>query len=120
GTVTEYTAVSSATWGITTGADGNLWFNQTNGKVGRFTTAGVLTTYSAGLTAEGPITLGLDGYLWTAASTSNIAKITTSGSVTTYSVGTGVQPYGFTVGSDRYVWFTEYGGNTITRVDFAV
>ena len=52
---------------ITAGPDGNLWFTELAGRIGRITTTGVVTEFSAGITAgSGPygITAGPDGNIW--------------------------------------------------------
>src|SRR5882757_2016183 len=53
--------------GITAGPDGNLWFAEQAGRIGRITPAGVVTEFSNGITADSrpfAITAGPDGNLW--------------------------------------------------------
>jgi streptogramin lyase len=55
GVVTEYSSgitLSAVPQGITTGADGNLWFTeQVGNRIGRITTAGVVTEFGKGISA---------------------------------------------------------------------
>ena len=69
--VTEFSTGITAgaqVFGITAGADGNLWFTEHNGhRIGRITPLGVVTEFSSGITAgAGPlgIAAGPDGNLW--------------------------------------------------------
>src|SRR5579883_1619793 len=51
--------------GITTGNDGNLWFTDTAGSIGRITPNGTITLYSSPTPgAGGSITVGPDGNIW--------------------------------------------------------
>ena len=51
---------------ITTGPDGNLWFTENDGKIGRITTNGTLTEFPLPIYSNNPrgITAGPDGNLW--------------------------------------------------------
>src|SRR5437763_14371406 len=52
---------------ITTGPDGNLWFTEGAGPIGRITPGGAVTEFSAGITAGASplgIAAGPDGSLW--------------------------------------------------------
>jgi virginiamycin B lyase len=71
-------SASCGTTGIVTGTDGNLWFGEASGKIGRITPAGVVTEYSISKTKASPLglTLGPDGKIWFAdAGTSAIGKL---------------------------------------------
>jgi streptogramin lyase len=57
----------SGPWDITAGPDGNLWFTEGNGRIGRITPAGVVTEFSAGISpnsSPAAITAGPDGNVW--------------------------------------------------------
>src|SRR5271157_2192888 len=71
--------------GITSGPDGNLWFTDVNGGVGRITTSGAITTFPLPNANSGSdaIIIGPDGNLWfTESLSSKIGRITTSGAIT--------------------------------------
>ena len=68
-------------YGVAAGPDGNVWFTDTSGRVGKVTAAGTFTMYalSAGAVPHG-ITAGEDGALWFADSNLNeLGRITTTG-----------------------------------------
>jgi hypothetical protein len=53
--------------GIAAGPDGDMWFAEATGKIGRVTPAGVLTEFSAGIAADSHpygIAAGPDGDMW--------------------------------------------------------
>src|SRR5262249_24995658 len=52
--------------GITAGPDGNLWFTESVGKIGRITPAGTITEFPIPTAGSAPyrITAGPDGNLW--------------------------------------------------------
>lgn len=107
---------------IVTGPDGNLWFAQLDGRVGRMTPAGGVTIFSAGLSGVGApsqtsgICVGPDGNLWLAESSADkVAKITTAGVATEYLVTPGSRPSGIVTGPDGNLWFTESGSGKIGR-----
>ena len=108
--------------GITAGPDGNLWFAERDGRIGRITPLGVVTEFSTGISANAAptgITAGPDGNLWfTEANGDRIGRITPLGVVTEFSIGitAGATPYGITAGADGNLWFTEQNGNRIGRI----
>ncbi len=118
GTITEYTTSSAAdAFGMTLGADGNVWFAEGNaGKIGKITTGGTVTDYSSGITSGANIyylTAGPDGNVWFTENNKNlIGKITTSGTVgtvTEYSSGTTASSLqGITTGPDGNLWFAKF------------
>ena len=93
---------------ITAGADGNMWFTESDAnKIGKLTPSGQYTEYAvptpnAGL---GPITNGPDGNVWFG-EIGKIGKITPDGKITEYAIAGG-GPYGLAGGADGNVWFTE-------------
>jgi streptogramin lyase len=126
GTITEYPipTADSGPRGIAAGADGKLWFTESQAnKVGRITTAGQMTTadeISLPSAASSPsgITAGPDGNLWfteiAGGASSRIGRIaptaTSSGDVLEIAVPTAnSSPEGITAGPDGRIWFTEYG-----------
>jgi len=85
GTVTEFNVPSGTAFGITSGPDGNLWFTDSAGAIGRITTAGSITEFplpkNCAFEFCGPlgITAGPDGNLWfTEELAGEIGRITTS------------------------------------------
>jgi streptogramin lyase len=117
----EMHAVSSAgrVYGITAGPDGNVWFTDAYGKIGKMTSSGVVTMYEVPLQKSSPtgITLGPDGNLWFADSFDWIGRITTSGVITMFGpVSQGGAPRGIAAGPDGKLWFTEYSANRIGAI----
>jgi len=95
--------------GITAGPDGNLWFAEQAGRIGRITPAGVVTEFSNGITADSrpfAITAGPDGNLWFTED-SAIGRITPAGDVTEFGITSNSAPEGITAGPDGNLWFTE-------------
>jgi streptogramin lyase len=116
GTLTAFIAQAPAQiLRITPGRDGNLWFTDQFGKIGRITTSGVITEFSAGLPSQSfpfGITAGPDGNLWFTFIVSNagfmIGRITPAGTITTFPVN----PHshyagGITAGPGGNLWFLE-------------
>ena len=108
---------------IVTGPDGALWFTELTGaKIGRITTAGAITEYPAvNTSSDGAIVVGQDGALWFTVGTGygEIGRMTTGGAFSSYSTGItpgGAVPSGITKGPDNKIWFTEFLGNRIGKV----
>jgi streptogramin lyase len=127
--INEFTQgiTGTATAGLTTGPDGNLWFTEEagGGRIGRITPDGVITEFTQGLTSGSTpfdITTGPDGNLWfTEANGTRVGRITTAGAITEFSAGitASSQPEGITAGPDGNLWFTENDGthgNKIGRI----
>jgi streptogramin lyase len=101
---------------ITAGPDGNLWFTENSpGKVGKITTAGILTEYPLASTFAAPsiITQGADGNLWfTETAAGKIGRITPAGAIAEFTTPRGpvynAAPFGITAGSDGNLWYTDY------------
>jgi virginiamycin B lyase len=104
-------------YGITSGADGALWFTQPlSRRIGRITTAGEIATYPIALGSPGAITVGPRGDLWfTAIEPSVVAHVTTTGAMQEYRLGGLDKPGGITSGPDHAVWFTVYTDDKIGR-----
>ena len=102
---------------IVTGPDGNLWFTESVGNIGRSTPRGSIIDFPVpasdqsedGTSAPEVIVAGPDRNLWfTDPNSHSVDRITTSGNITTFEVsGT---PHGLTVGPDNNLWFTEDNG----------
>src|SRR5262249_55229529 len=108
---------ASATHGITTGPDGNLWFTEPSAnKIGTITPSGTIHEYAAGA-GSGPLAIvsGPDGALWfTEPGSNKIGRMTTDGTLTgEFAVPTtGVYEQDITAGSDGNLWFTESSATT--------
>jgi streptogramin lyase len=106
--------------GIAWGADGNMWFTETRGAIGKISTYGIVTEYSAGISpgaSPSGIAAGPDGRLWFAETgTGKIGKITTGGTVTEYSTGLTGDPVSITLGPDNNLWFTEPNVNVLGNI----
>src|SRR5207247_480477 len=112
------------------GPDGNLWFTENIGKVGRLipSSGGAATindfSVPAGNSQPAEITTGPDGNLWFTESSGNqIGRIILSGlatpTINEFTVPTNnSSPAGITAGSDGNLWFTEYNGSKIGRRNF--
>jgi streptogramin lyase len=101
--------------GITAGPDGNLWFTDFRGAIGRMTPAGQATEFVTGLKAgsvPNEITVGPDGNLWFTDLDGGVGRITPEGVITEFTAGitAGAQPTGITAGPDGNLWFTEPTG----------
>jgi len=67
GAITEFAAPGSDPAQVVAGSDGNLWFSDRNGAVGRITTDGTVTEFTNGLnpgSAVRSIAMGRDGNMW--------------------------------------------------------
>jgi streptogramin lyase/ABC-type dipeptide/oligopeptide/nickel transport system permease subunit len=111
---------------ITTGADGNLWFTESNtNQIGKFSPVNnKITEYNvplSGTTNTNPdsITVGSDGNLWfTEGTDDRIGELSPiTGKVTIYNVPTPNAALGNIVaGPDGNLWFTEIEGNKIGKI----
>ena len=102
---------------VVAGSDGNLWFSDRSGAVGRITTAGTITEFSSGLnpgSAVRSIAMGPDGNMWFSdpGTTRAVGMINpTTHAISEFSVGlnAGSMPLGIAAGPDGNVWFTDSG-----------
>ena len=129
-TITEFSAGISpggAPYGIAAGPDGNVWFTEPVGRVGKITPAGVVTEFAAGITPgmtpgshPQAIASGPDGNIWYTANDgppsssptgTRIVKVTPAGGVTEYTSGVTQPLYvgGITAGPDGNVWYVAGG-----------
>ena len=110
--------------GVTLGPDGNLWFVELIGKIGRMTPSGDVTEFPTPTVGSSPqdIATGPDGALWFTEhgeqqdrshhdrrrrSPSSRSRPPTS------------SPYGIAAGPDGALWFTESDANKIGRITTA-
>src|SRR5260221_6153746 len=85
GTVTEFNVPSGTAFGITAGPDGNLWFTDSAGAIGRITPSGSITLFPVPASRPEGSTAGPDCNLWftdDAGATARIRRISTAGSFT--------------------------------------
>jgi len=103
---------------ITDGPDGNLWFTERNGQIGRMTTAGVVTMFDGpsgdcGLVPDESchvpldITTGPDGNLWFTESHGFIGRMTTDGVITEFATGD-EGAFRIAAGVDDDLWFIAF------------
>jgi streptogramin lyase len=100
----------------TVGPDGNVWYSNCDGSVGKVTPAGAATVYPLpdGGIASG-VTAGPDGNMWfTECVGLNVDRVTTSGTITSLPVST--PALGITEGPDGNIWEAQYMVNAIARV----
>jgi streptogramin lyase len=93
---------------VVAGSDGNLWFADQTGAIGKITVSGAVTEYpiSAPFGSPFDIALGPDGNIWfTEIFGGKIGRVTPSGTVTEFSVGG--EPTGITAGPDGNMWFAD-------------
>lgn len=93
---------------IAAGPDGNLWFLQNDGQIGRITPKGVITRFQvAGQTAqEVPILAkGPDGNLWFSAAPGKIGRITPDGRGELLPLPAQTQVGGLVAAPDGRLWF---------------
>jgi streptogramin lyase len=103
--------------GITTAADGTLWFTAFDANVvGKLSTNGANASYPlSGDVSPWAITAGPDGALWfTEYGAGRIERITSDGTMTDYPLtNSSSQPNGITAGPDGAMWFTEQLGEAL-------
>jgi len=118
GTITRFRLGSgNQAEAVAYGHDGNVWFTETGGRIGRLTSNGQVTEYSIpGAPYEaGDIALGSDGNLWfTVPEKGAVGRITTSGRIRLFPVyDTGnpgemkPAPRNIAPGGDGRLWFSE-------------
>jgi streptogramin lyase len=101
-------------FGISAGADGNVWFlNLDKGRVGRMTTGGAVTSFALSNNRAQPygISAGPDGNVWfTEHLGRKIGRVTPAGAITEFPAGrllTSEPDRWITAGADGNLWFTE-------------
>jgi YD repeat-containing protein len=107
-------------YGITSGADGNLWFTTYKNKIAKISTSGTITEYQLPSGRAGGITSGPDGNLWFTESAGDaIGDSTTSGAITLYPLPEHSGASGICTGPDGDLWFTEQLTNRIAKITTA-
>jgi virginiamycin B lyase len=122
--ITEYPLpVGAAPMVITAGPDGNVWFGEGGGMIGRMAPDGSLMEFDTNASV-GDLAAGPDGRVWfTDPVKSRIGAITSDGQVTMYRLATRGQPRGIVTGPDGNLWVTIHRGapdlikGSIARVD---
>ena len=117
GQIVEFSSPGSDPAQIQAGPDGNMWFSDRNGSVGRVTPDGTINRFSSGLNpgaAPRSITMGADGNMWFSdpGTTRAIGTINpTTQAINEFSAGlnAGSMPLGIAAGPDGNVWFTDNG-----------
>ncbi len=93
---------------LTAGPDGNLWFLEDDGYVGRITPAEEVRRFPAFepmIPAFPVIIAGTDGNLWFSAGAGKIGRITKSGAVTLFPLPPRAQVGALAAGADGRIWF---------------
>lgn len=108
---------------ITTGPDGNLWFNEERGNaIGKITPAGGISGFMDGLThgaGVAGLATGAEGNIWfTEAGANQVGRITTAGQVSEFNAGISEKaaPRSIALGPDQNLWITEPGIGKIARI----
>ena len=107
---------------ITTGPDGNLWFGDLGGGIGKITPTGQVTLYPP--VGADWLTAGPDGNVWFTGMSTTIGtistvlgKITPTGQVTTYPLPDGIGNMGpIAQGRDGQLWFLAFDEATDNAV----
>jgi len=117
GQIVEFGSPGSDPAQIQAGPDGNLWFSDRNGAVGRVTPAGTVSRFTSGLnpgSAVRSIAMGPDGNMWfsdpgTTRAVGVINPFTQAISEFSTGLNAGSMPLGIAAGPDGNVWFTDNG-----------
>ncbi|MDO9353791.1 MAG: hypothetical protein Q7T55_08850 [Solirubrobacteraceae bacterium] len=115
---------SGAPQGLALGADGNLWFNQLSGTVGRFTPGGAVTPFAkkAGSGAGSAIASGADGNMWytvdaTESTPARIGWVTPAGTTDERTLPGASTIVSLTAGADGAIWATDSTDSALLRID---
>jgi virginiamycin B lyase len=118
-TITLFRAgLNAGSWpaDIITGPDGNLWFTDPTGAIGRVTPDGDITEFSAGLSPNGrprQITSGPEGSLWFTDYSEDgaVGRVTPTGTITEFRSGLNedAAPNDIMAAPDGNLWFTDLG-----------
>jgi streptogramin lyase len=117
GQIVEFNTPGTDPAQIQAGPDGNLWFSDRTGSVGRATPDGVITRFTTGLnpgSAVRSIAMGPDGNMWfsdpgTTRAVGVINPFTQAISEFSAGLNPGSMPLGIAAGPDGNVWFTDSG-----------
>lgn len=107
----ELPTAGSYPGGIVAGADGRMWFTETNGNaVGRFRAGEAIQEFPipGTFSSAGTMTLGPGGNIWfTEYEASAIGRITPAGVISRFPLpNASASPLDITLGADGNVWFT--------------
>jgi len=123
GEVVEYPlddGVQGVIGGITVGAEGNLWFANTEaGRIGRSTPSGEIAERALGGRSPRPtgIVRAADGAFWLTEPTADrIVRVDRSGKVTRFALPPGSRPTAIAASPDGTLWVSEAGARRIARV----
>jgi streptogramin lyase len=90
---------------VVAGPDGNLWFANGGGGVGKMTTSGTVTIYrDPGITSVYDLAVGPDGNVWFGGGT-KIGRVTPSGSFTFFTTSGLAASSALVAGADGNLWF---------------
>lgn len=104
---------------IALGPDGNYWFGEHTGNIGRITTSGLITQFPVphGNPVNAAVIVGPDGALWFGETFHNkLGRITTAGKVRVCPVS---GPAGIVAGPDGNLWVSEFLHGKVARVTTA-
>ena len=114
GGLTEYpVAAGAAPMGFVLGPDGNLWFAQSNSKIGRIATDGSgYTQFAIGPNGTDDLVVGPDGNLWfTETEINKIGRLTPTGTLTEFPDTGGNRPWQIVSNpADGALWFGDQFG----------
>ena len=122
GLVIEYPipTASSGAVNIKLAPDGNMWFSESRGAIGKVTPQGVITEYAAAGVPEG-IAIGSDGNVYVTEWTgNNIGKLTPAGVYVSFPlVNSYAHPLSIVKGPgpEPSLWFTEMDGHYVAKFD---
>jgi streptogramin lyase len=124
GTITQFPAPGTNIAQVRAGSDGNLWFTDRAGAIGRITTEGVISRFTTGLNPGSQpfsIAMGADGNMWftdapAAAGVTGAIGMIDPGThaIAEFSTGlnSGSKPAGIALGPDGNLWFTDNNPGT--------
>jgi len=108
---------------IAKGPDNNMWVADfsTPGRLARITTAGTPAVdpangYPVPDGSPMDVIAGTDGNVWYTGQGTTVGRMTTAGVATSFT-SKAVDPFGITVGPDGAIWYAEFQGNSVGRVD---
>ena len=122
-TIQEYGVGADAPFGITTGADGNLWFTEAGGDAVSYVTDKGTGYKSYPLSSDDfdtpwGDTLGPDGNVWFGDFNTNyVGKITTGGVISVFTGQSYEYTNTFAAGLDGNIWFSECDGDVVGSIN---
>lgn len=114
--LTNYGGSLTYTTAIAPGRDGNIWFTEYAGAIGKITPSGKVTEYGGSLDSPDGIAAGPDGNMWfVEQGNGDVGKITRKGVITRYATGA-EDPGSIAAGPDGNMWFTDDNHNKIGKI----